>query len=72
MPKTEGGLNGSGAGARSGGNDLAWDELDSLVVSRERCIPVVRGLITLLLSMDFTCHVDLFIIACKVRSYATY
>ena len=39
----------------------------SLVVSRDKCIPVVRGLIALILSMDFTCNVDLFIIACKVK-----
>jgi len=46
---------------------MSWDDVDSsLIVSREQCIPVVRGLVTLLLSMDFTCHVDLFIIACKV------
>jgi len=36
------------------------------MLSRQKCIPVVRGLVTLLLSMDFTCHVDLFIVACKV------
>ncbi|ELT93547.1 hypothetical protein CAPTEDRAFT_223860 [Capitella teleta] len=37
-----------------------------LNIAREKCIPVVRGLMMLLLSMDFSCHVDLFIIACKV------
>lgn len=38
----------------------------SLTLSRERCLSVVHGLMALLLSMDFTCHVDLFLIACKV------
>ncbi|XP_033127778.1 baculoviral IAP repeat-containing protein 6-like isoform X2 [Anneissia japonica] len=33
---------------------------------REQCIPVVQGLTQLLLAMDFTCHVDLFLVACKV------
>ncbi|XP_071961824.1 dual E2 ubiquitin-conjugating enzyme/E3 ubiquitin-protein ligase BIRC6-like isoform X2 [Antedon mediterranea] len=33
---------------------------------REQCLPVVQGLTQLLLSMDFTCHVDLFLVACKV------
>ena len=36
------------------------------VLPREKCIPVVKGLTALLLSMDFTCNVDLFIVACKV------
>ena len=39
----------------------------SIVLPRDRCIPVVRGLMALLLSMDFTCNVDLFLISCKVR-----
>ena len=38
----------------------------ALIVSREKCLPVVRGLVGLLLAMDFTCHVDLFLVACKV------
>ena len=43
------------------------DELETNIsVSREKCLPVVHGLISLLLSMDFTCNVDLFVIACKV------
>ena len=66
LNKADSSVNGL-AGGRAGGNEMSWDDLDlSLVVSRERCLPVVRGLVTLLLSMDFTCHVDLFIIACKV------
>ena len=43
------------------------DELETnMSISREKCLPVVHGLISLLLSMDFTCNVDLFVIACKV------
>ena len=38
-----------------------------LLLSRTRCLSVIRGLVALLLSMDFTCHVDLFLVACKVR-----
>ncbi|KAL8592605.1 hypothetical protein ACOMHN_026535 [Nucella lapillus] len=37
-----------------------------LVLPRERCLLAVRGLMSLLLSMDFSCHVDLFLVACKV------
>ena len=43
------------------------DSIEQLVIVRENCIPVVKGLVALLLSMDFTCHVDLFLVACKVR-----
>ena len=39
-----------------------------VTIVREKCIPVVRGLIALLLSMDFTCNVDLFLITCKVSA----
>ncbi|XP_070181060.1 dual E2 ubiquitin-conjugating enzyme/E3 ubiquitin-protein ligase BIRC6-like isoform X3 [Littorina saxatilis] len=37
-----------------------------VVLPRERCLLGVRGLMSLLLSMDFSCHVDLFLVACKV------
>lgn len=47
----------------NGDSDSEW----TLIVTREKCVPVVKGLMALLLSMDFTCHVDLFIVACKVR-----
>jgi len=55
------------SGARATGGDSLWDDVDTLLfVSRDKCVSVIHGLVTLLLSMDFTCHVDLFIIACKV------
>lgn len=41
---------------------------NSLILPREKCLPVVRGLITLILSMDSTCSVDLFLVASKVIS----
>ena len=41
-----------------------------LVLPRERCLLVVRGLMSLLLSMDFSCHVDLFLVACKVSGWS--
>ncbi|XP_052766452.1 baculoviral IAP repeat-containing protein 6-like isoform X2 [Mya arenaria] len=37
-----------------------------LILPKERCLPVVHGLMALLLGMDFTCNVDLFLITCKV------
>lgn len=63
LPKEEREGGGGGGGSKDpeeeGGD--AW-----LVLPRERCLRVVRGLMALLLSMDFSCHVDLFLVACKV------
>jgi len=67
MMKSDGSA-GAGGG-RANGSDGLWDDADApLFVSREKCISVIHGLVTLLLSMDFTCHVDLFIITCKVSN----
>ena len=41
-----------------------------LSMDRDKCVPIIRGLVALILSVDFTCHVDLFIVACKVRHFA--
>ena len=60
----------SSQGGDKDGNDSEADT--HLVVSREKCVPVVRGLMALLLSMDFTCNVDLFLIACKVGSQKNF
>ena len=57
--------NGSGGDdAEKGNADLDSDSL--LIINRDKCIPVVKGLMSLILSMDFTCNVDLFLVACKV------
>ena len=45
--------------------DLDTDSV--LILPKERCLPVVQGLMALLLGMDFTCNVDLFLVTCKVR-----
>lgn len=58
LPKDNG--NGQGPDTAEVDSDL------HITVAREKIIPVVRGLIALLLSMDFTCNVDLFLITCKV------
>ena len=51
----------------SAGKDVDEEPLEPvLVLPRERCLLVVRGQMSLLLSMDFSCHVDLFLVACKV------
>ncbi|XP_062579414.1 baculoviral IAP repeat-containing protein 6-like [Saccostrea cucullata] len=42
------------------------DQEGVLLLSKEKTLRVVRGLMCLLLSMDFTCNVDLFLITCKV------
>ena len=47
--------------------DLETDSV--LVLPKERCLPVVQGLMALLLGMDFTCNVDLFLVTCKVRKH---
>uniref|UniRef100_A0A2C9JJC5 Dual E2 ubiquitin-conjugating enzyme/E3 ubiquitin-protein ligase BIRC6 n=1 Tax=Biomphalaria glabrata TaxID=6526 RepID=A0A2C9JJC5_BIOGL len=52
-----------------GETDLKEDDIEldqPIVLSRDKCLAVVRGLMALLLSMDFTCRVDLFLVACKV------
>ena len=57
--------NGSGGDdAEQGNADLDSDSL--LIINRDKCIPVVKGLMSLILSMDFTCNVDLFLVACTV------
>ncbi|XP_033629629.1 baculoviral IAP repeat-containing protein 6-like isoform X3 [Asterias rubens] len=40
--------------------------LPEVNLPRDKCIPVVQGLMQLLLVMDSTCHADLFLFACKV------
>ena len=59
---------------RSGGDetDQGNGDRDSeslLIINRDKCIPVVKGLMSLILSMDFTCNVDLFLVACKVSKF---
>ena len=43
----------------------------TLLMARDRCIPVIRGLVALLLSMDSTCNVDLFVLVAKVSAQST-
>lgn len=45
---------------------LEYETDTVLVLPKDTCLPVVHGLMALLLSMDFTCNVDLFLITCKV------
>ncbi|OPL20763.1 hypothetical protein AM593_04129, partial [Mytilus galloprovincialis] len=52
------------SGDGKGGDDD--DNGGILVLSKEKTLKVVRGLMALLLSMDFTCNVDLFLVTCKV------
>lgn len=49
---------------RSNGEE---DTEGALLLSKEKTLQVVKGLMSLLLSMDFTCNVDLFLITCKVE-----
>ena len=37
-----------------------------MILPRQRCLVVAQGLVSLLLSMDVTCHVDLLLVTCKV------
>ncbi|XP_075222220.1 BIR repeat containing ubiquitin-conjugating enzyme isoform X2 [Lycorma delicatula] len=38
----------------------------TLALPRAHCLPVARALVKLILQMDITCNVDLFLLACKV------
>ncbi|XP_066281905.1 baculoviral IAP repeat-containing protein 6-like isoform X5 [Branchiostoma lanceolatum] len=53
-------------GASDSGRGSPETDLVLCQLGRKQCIPVVRGLVALLLNMDFTCHVDLFLVICKV------
>lgn len=57
---------GSSRGNMDGGSSGSSDLFSTILLTREKCIPVVQGLVRLLLAMDFTCHVDLFLVTCKV------
>ncbi|XP_041468480.1 baculoviral IAP repeat-containing protein 6-like isoform X2 [Lytechinus variegatus] len=57
---------GSSRGTADGGSSSAGDLVSTILLTRDKCIPVVQGLVRLLLAMDFTCHVDLFLVTCKV------
>ncbi|XP_069118544.1 baculoviral IAP repeat-containing protein 6-like isoform X2 [Argopecten irradians] len=59
LPKME-----ESAGASKGNGD--FDPEGVLVLPKDKTLRVVRGLMALLLSMDFTCNVDLFLVTCKV------
>ena len=52
-------------GGKGGDDD---DSNGMLVLSKEKTLRVVRGLMALLLNMDFTCNVDLFLVTCKVST----
>lgn len=76
----EGGKRGWGGGRRSvggaGASSSSTGETEYSPDSREntanltlpqaQCLPVARGLIALILHMDFTCNIDMFLLACKV------
>lgn len=56
-------------GSENGNTGKGGDDDDAsgaLVLSKEKTLRVVRGLMALLLNMDFTCNVDLFLVTCKV------
>ena len=52
-----------GSSEREGGDT---DAEAAISLCRDKATAVSRGLIALLLSMDFTCDVDLFLVTCKV------
>ncbi|XP_021713190.1 baculoviral IAP repeat-containing protein 6 isoform X2 [Aedes aegypti] len=77
LPGGEGGSRSSQSGSSGSGskdtssdsstndNETAFDKgLKSLKIGN--IIVVIRGLIGLILSMDFTCNMDLFLITCKI------
>ena len=38
----------------------------TLCLPQSHCLPVAKGLVALILQMDFTCNIDMFLLACKV------
>ncbi|KDR13250.1 hypothetical protein L798_12638, partial [Zootermopsis nevadensis] len=38
----------------------------NLCLPQSHCLPVAKGLVSLILQMDFTCNIDMFLLACKV------
>ena len=46
--------------------NVEYESETVLILPKQKCLPVVHGLMALLLGMDFTCNVDLFLITCKV------
>ena len=54
------------AGADVRGPETQGSSDVTLLMSREQCVPVIRGLVALMLSMDFTCNVDFFVVISKV------
>ena len=50
------------AGADVRGPETQGSSDVTLLMSREQCVPVIRGLVALMLSMDFTCNVDFFVV----------
>lgn len=60
---------GAGSSNAGGEADCASETRDNsllLTLPRALCHPVARGLIALILHMDFTCNIDMFLLACKV------
>ena len=67
--QSKGSSKGNGTGRDD--TDQGNGDLDSeamLIINRDKCIPVVKGLMSLILSMDFTCNVDMFLVTCKVNT----
>ncbi|XP_055530487.1 baculoviral IAP repeat-containing protein 6 isoform X3 [Wyeomyia smithii] len=59
------GLNNNNSDGSTNDNETAFDKgLKSLKIGN--IIVVIRGLIGLILSMNFTCNMDLFLITCKI------
>lgn len=40
------------------------------MLDSDHCLAVTRGIVTLLLAMDHSCSVDMFLLACKVMLYS--
>jgi baculoviral IAP repeat-containing protein 6 len=38
----------------------------NVCLPQAHCLPIAKGLIALILRMDFTCNIDMFLLACKV------
>ena len=45
---------------------MRFNRKSYVVLERNVVLPVVRGLMSLILKANFSCHTDMFILACKV------
>lgn len=64
--------NGSGPSTSNDNDSSLSDGRPTHLISQQLALQVSRSLISLILSMDFTCNIDVLLLACKVRKIIKY